>query len=134
MTPVTRSLLALLVATLAVLSAGPAEARSVGHTWAADGTLRSGCHNYRYHYVIDTPTNDWTLETFLKDPDGQGLASGTFFADSDPRRNTSAYFRFCRYSTRVGVFTIKAKVHWYGAYGGDHVRWLKPSHFRLSRR
>src|SRR3954453_4672975 len=41
---------------------------TVGRTGAPDGTLRSGCHNYRYHYVVATPTNDWTLETFLKDP------------------------------------------------------------------
>ncbi|MEP9365702.1 hypothetical protein ABLE68_22230 [Nocardioides sp. CN2-186] len=133
MTSVTRGLFALLLASLVVLSSGPAEARSVGHTWAPDGTLRSGCHNYRYHYVIKTPTSDWTLETFLKDPDGQGLASGAYFADSDPRVNKRAHFRFCRYSTRAGVFTIKAKVHWYGEFGDEHVRWLEPSHFRLSR-
>ena len=132
MTSVTRGLLALLVAALVVVSPDAAEARSVGHTSAPDGTLRSGCHNYRYHYVIKTPTNDWTLETFLKDPDGQGLASGTFFADSDPRRNAT-HFRFCRYSTRAGRFTIKAKVHWYGTYGHDHQAWLEPSHFRLRR-
>ena len=133
MTPVTRSLLALLVATLVVLSSGPAEAGSVGHTWAPDGTLRSGCHNYRYHYVIKTPTNDWTLETFLVDPTGDTLASGTFISGTDPRRGPGR-FRFCRYSTRPGTFTIRAKVHWYSGPGSEeHRRWFKPSTFRLTR-
>ena len=40
-----------------------------GHVGAPDRVLRSGCHDYRYHYVVTTPTRDWTLETFLRDPD-----------------------------------------------------------------
>ena len=105
---------------------------SYGHTGAPDGTLRPGCHNYRYHYRVESPTHDWTLETYLVDPTGDGLASGVFVAGADPVRS-SARFRFCRYSTRAGVFTIRAKLHWYDGDGGDHKVWLEPSHFRLRR-
>jgi len=110
----------------------PRDRSSYGHTNAPDGVLRSGCHNYRYRYVVTTPTNDWTLETNLRDPTGDDIASGVFASDSDPRRGRP-HFRFCRNVTRSGKFTIRAKVHWYGYYGQDHVVWLEPSHFRLSR-
>jgi hypothetical protein len=105
---------------------------SYGHTSAPDGTLRPSCHNYRYHYRVTTPTHDWTLETFLRDPTGDGLASGVFIAGTDPARDR-AHFRFCRYSTRTGVFTIRGKVTWYDGDGNDHQVWLEPSHFRLRR-
>ncbi|MBZ5740236.1 hypothetical protein [Nocardioides mangrovi] len=106
---------------------------SYGHTRAPDGTLRPGCHNYRYHYRVNSPTHDWTLETFLRDPRHDGLASGVFATDSDPTSGP-AHFRFCRYSTKPGRFTIKAHLHWYNGSGEDHDVWLEPSHFRLSRR
>lgn len=129
MTSVTRALAAAVV--LILLAATPASAaRSYGHTGSADRKLRDGCHNYRYHYVIKTPTNDWTLETFLVDPTGDTIASGTFIAGTDPRRGPG-WFRFCRYSTRPGTFTIRAKVHWYD--DSEHKRWFKPSTFRLTR-
>ena len=103
-----------------------------GHTRARDGVLRSGCRNYPYRYVVTSPTNDWTLETFLRDRTGQGIASNAYFSDSDPRRARS-HFRFCRWSTHYGRFTIRAKLHWYGDTGTDHVVWFRPSHFRLHR-
>ncbi|MFC6344126.1 hypothetical protein ACFP8W_19250, partial [Nocardioides hankookensis] len=105
---------------------------SYGRTSAPDGTLRSGCHNYRYGYRLRPPTSDWTLETFLRDRTGEGIASGVFISDSDPRAQHS-HFRFCRYSTRAGRFTIRALMHWYGPTGAEHQVWLEPSHFRLSR-
>lgn len=105
---------------------------SYGRTSAPDGTLRSGCRNYPYRYRITTPTDDWTLETFLRDPTGETIASGAFFSDSDASRNR-VRFRFCRYSTRPGRFTIRALVHWYGDTGQEHRVWLEPSHFRLKR-
>ncbi len=103
-----------------------------GHTSAPDGTLRRGCRDYPYRYVVSTPTRDWTLETFLDDRTGETIASNAYFADSDPARDR-AHFRFCRYSTYAGRFTIRAKVHWYDGTGGDHKVWLEPSHFRLRR-
>jgi hypothetical protein len=136
MTPVTILGSVLTTATLVILGGGvaaPADGvtSSYGRTHADDGRLRSGCHTYRYHYVVATPTHDWTLETFLVDPNGDTLASGAFLSDSDPERGTSG-FRFCRYSTRAGKFTIRAKVHWYNG-SAEHKAVFKPSHFRLTR-
>jgi hypothetical protein len=106
---------------------------SYGHTSAPGGTLRPGCHNYTYRYSVDVRSGDWTLETFLRDPRGAGLASGVFAPGSDPRRGR-ATFRFCRNSTKAGKFTIRAHLHWYtGADSTEHDIWLKPSHFRLKR-
>ncbi len=103
----------------------------LGHTHAEDGVLRRGCHNYPYRYVVNVRTDDWTLETFLDDRTGETVASGAFTADSDPKRKRDA-FRFCRYSTHAGRFTIRAKLTWYPDQG-EHQRWLEPSHFRLRR-
>ena len=135
MTPVTR-VLALVVA-LVVATALPAAlpaagtTSSYGPTSARDGEPRDGCHDYRYRYVVKTPTNDWLLETFLVDPRGEMIATGVLSSDSEPRRG-GARFRFCRYTTRAGVFTIRAKVHWYDG-AGEHLRRFDPSRFRLRR-
>ena len=102
-----------------------------GRTSAKDATLRDGCHDYRYRYVVTPPTDDWTLETYLDDRTGETVASGTYFSDSDPARNRPV-FRFCRYSTYAGKFTIRAKLHWYNG-SEQHKVWLEPSHFRLRR-
>jgi hypothetical protein len=107
------------------------ERRDRGHTHAPDGVLRMGCHNYPYRYRLDVRTNDWTLETFLRDRRGETIASGAFFAGADRKRQRSV-FRFCRYNTVPGRFTIRAKLHWY-TDSGDHKTWLDPSHFRLRR-
>ena len=122
------------LAVAAVLMTVPSDAAepSYGRLGARDGTLLSGCHNYRYRYRVATPTNDWTLETFLRDPSGETIASGAYFSDSDPGVD-DATFRFCRFGTRPGVFTIWAKVHWYDDHGDEHVGRLTPTRFRLSR-
>jgi hypothetical protein len=103
-----------------------------GHTSAPDGRLRRGCHDYPYRYVVTPPTSDWTLETFLTDRTGDGVASGAYFSDSDPRQDR-VHFRMCRYAVHAGRFTIRAKLHWYSSDGTDHLVWLPPSHFRLHR-
>jgi hypothetical protein len=136
--PAVRALIALLLGSLlggSWVVMGPAagvEARTYGHTGAPDRVLRSGCHGYRYHYRVRPPTNDWTLETFLVDPRGETIASGTFSSDSEHRRGHGK-FRFCRWNTRAGRFTIKAKLIWYNGYA-QHGTWLRKSHFRLTRR
>ena len=108
-----------------------AQRRDLGHTHADDGVLRTGCRNYPYRYVLKIRTNDWTLETFLDDRTGETIASGAYAAGPDRKRMTTS-FRFCRYSTQPGRFTIRAKLNWYND-SGDHEAWLKPSHFRLRR-
>lgn len=134
MTPVTllgRVLATVVLAGGLAAPAAGATTSSYGHTHADNGRLRTSCHNYRYHYVVSTPTNDWTLETFLVDRTGETIASGAFFSGSDPRRGDPR-FRFCRYSTRAGKFTIRAKVHWYDGSEG-HQAFFTPSHFWLRR-
>lgn len=135
MTWVTRAASALVAACLAATSqvAVPAAAASeYGYTAAPNRTLRPGCHDYRYRFRVTAPTDDWTLETFLRDPDRETIASGAFMSDADAGLRHSR-FRFCRYSTRPGVFRIRALLHWYGAYGEEHRVWLDTSRFRLSR-
>ena len=102
-----------------------------GHTRAPDGTLRRGCNDYPYRYVVSAPTGEWSLETFLDDRTGETVASGAYWSDGDPKRDR-VHFRFCRYSTYAGRFTISAKLLWYNDQG-EHKVWLKPSHFRLRR-
>ena len=129
-----RIVAATLVAVLTGLLPGaPASANTAryGHTARRDGTLWPSCHDYRYRYVVKAPTNDWVLETFLIDPTGTRLASNVFGSTSEPRRGRGT-FRFCRYSTRPGRFTIRAKLTWYNGSTEHRVRFL-PSHFRLHR-
>lgn len=117
-------------------AATPAAARAgtapSGSAWAPDGVLRRGCRDYPYRYAIGTPTDEWTLEVFLRDRDGRSLGSGTFISDHDPRER-SARFRFCRFSTRPGWFTIRALLHWYESNGAGHRVWLDETRFRLRR-
>lgn len=116
-----------------LLTTGPSTAATdaYGHTAAADRTLRAGCHDYPYRYVVRAPTDDWTLETFLVDPRGDRVGSGVFSAESDPRRGRPA-FRLCRYATRPGRFTIRAKLVWYDGDAAHPVRFTA-THFRLRR-
>jgi hypothetical protein len=102
-----------------------------GYTHARDGVLRRGCHDHRYRYVLTVRTDDWALETFLDDRTGETIASGAFTADSDPKRGPGV-FRFCRYGTHAGRFTIRAKLS-YDNGAGERRVWLTPSHFRLRR-
>jgi len=134
MTRVTRRAAALAAASLAAcLIAAPSTASSAyGRTAAPDRVLRAGCHDYGYRFRITAPTDDWTLETFLRGPDGEALSSGAFLSDADGHLRHSR-FRFCRYSTRPGVFRIKALLTWYGEFGEEHRVWLHTSRFRLSR-
>ena len=135
---------AVIALVLATAAPSAASTSAYGRTWERDGVLRSGCHHYRYHYVVNTPTHDWTLETFLVGPGGKHLASGAFSSQSDPERARTTWTRICRTSTRPGRFTIRAKVTWYTHKPGPlglpgtgtttkHVAWYTPSHFRLHR-
>jgi hypothetical protein len=129
-----RTLTATLVAVLTgLLPAMPSVAATdaLGHTAARDRTLRPACHDYRYRYIVKAPTDDWTLETFLIDPRGDGLGSGSFMSESDPRRGRPS-FRICRAATRPGRFTIRAKLIWYDGSEANPVKFT-PTHFRLRR-
>ena len=125
-------LTAILGGTLVVAGPAVAQAASYGHTGAPDRTLRDGCHNYRYHYRVKPPTNDWVLETFLVDPDGRSVSSGVFSSDSEPDSGSAA-FGLCRSVTRFGRFTITGRLTTYDGWD-DAVSWITPTTVRLHRR
>ena len=110
----------------------PATTTTTGSVTAPSGPLRRGCRNYPYRYSLATPTDEWTLEVNLRDRDGRSLSSGTFISDADASSG-KARFRFCRWSTRPGWFTIRALVHWYEPSGAGHAERLPASRFRLWR-
>lgn len=109
-----------------------------GRTWRKDGTLRQGCHGYRFAYrvrpaaVLDGADDDWAAEFFLVDPRGRGLGTVAKDSDIDPRRG-SARFRVCRETTRPGRFRIRGKLSVYddGILEGEV--WIKVGRFRLRR-
>ena len=134
-----RSLLTTLALTAAAVLTGSITAGATttyGHVGAADGTLRPGCHPYRYHYVAEPPSHDWFLETWLHDPRGRPRGSGDFASGSDPRRGHGR-FGICRSTVVPGRFTIRARLSWYtaGLLPGDppvrHTRWFEPAYVRL---
>lgn len=109
------------------------EHRDWGSTGAPDRPLRSGCHGYNYHYVVDPPSDDWAAEIFLVDPRGVKLASGAIDVDSDPARGQRSW-TICGPSTVPGRFTIKMRVTWQTSITEIHKGWVEPSHFRLYRK
>jgi hypothetical protein len=136
-----RIVAALALSTVVVLEGSTAVwawTTAYGHVGARDRTFRSGCHRYRYHYVVKPPSDDWILQTWLYDPRGRPRGSGDFLAGSDPRRGRSS-FGICRSTVVPGRFTITARISWYtpGLLPVDppveHHRWFKPAHFRLHR-
>ena len=117
---------------LPLLVAAPAQADVAGgHTAAPDGTLRRGCHAYAFTYAVTTPYDDWTLETEVVDPGGRSVASHAFLGPSDAQQGTGRY-TLCRWATRAGRFTVRAKLTWYDGPEGVVVR-LPDATFRLRR-
>jgi hypothetical protein len=137
-----RRLLAAVVLAISLAPAGGSAAwawtTGYGHVGARDGTLRAGCHRYRYHYVVKPGSADWTLETWLCDPHDKPRGAGDLFAGSDPKEGHDS-FGLCRASVVPGRFTITARLRWYtpGTLPTDpptrHTVWFRPAHFRLSR-
>src|SRR5687768_9128039 len=78
-----------------------------GRTIRGDGFLKRSCRNYPYRYELTPPEGEWALETFLIAPGRVPLASGAFAIGTNPPSGR-ATFRFCRSSTRPGVFKIRA--------------------------
>lgn len=110
-----------------------------GRLWAADKVLRDGCHGYRYQYRVRPRTNDWSLETFLRDPRGETIAHNAIDSDSNAKRGHDR-FRFCRWSTRPGRFKIRGKLTIYHKAefplieeDTQKVVWIKPGYFRMRR-
>ena len=113
--------------------AGSAE---YGRAWRKDGVLRAGCHDYRFQYRVRPgnvqPGNDWSVEFFVVDRRGEGVASAVKDSEIDPKRG-SARFGLCRTSTVPGRFKIRGKLSVYDGYALVDVVWIKPARFRLRR-
>jgi hypothetical protein len=130
--------IATVLTTVAVLLGGgmavPAGAGNpdLGRIWAKDKVLKRGCHNYRYQYKVTPRGYDWSLETYLRDPTGEIIASNALDSFVDRRRGSST-FRFCRYATRPGTFKIRGKLTLYDGYD-QHVGWVRPDFFRMRLR
>jgi len=132
-----KRLATVLVAVTALLGAGltaPADAGNpnLGRLRANDQVLRKGCHDYRYAYQVISRAEEWALETFLRDPTGEIIASNAKDSMVDAKRGHGT-FRFCRYSTQPGRFKIRGKLTRYDGYD-QTVGWVQPAFFRLRRR
>lgn len=124
-----------LVATL--IAAPPSEAGREaevigGNTAALDGTLRKGCHRYHFAYVVQVPTEDWTLEVSIVDRRGEAVASFAFLGPSDLNTRTTSY-RLCRGATVPGTFRIKSILNWYDDPSVPTRAYVPVTRFRLAR-
>lgn len=126
--------LVLLLGLAAVGTTAPAGASEVGGSvQATDGKLRRGCHTYSFDYAVQTPYDDWSLETTVVDPRGEGVASHAFLGPSDPKAQRATY-RLCRWATRPGRFTVRAKLVAYDDPSEGTEVLLPEATFRLRRR
>jgi hypothetical protein len=130
--PVLVAGLVLALGTLAIgAPAGAVEAG--GSLEAADGVLRRGCHVYSFVYAVQTPYDDWMLETSVRDPRGRGVASQAFLGPYDARSQRVTY-RLCRWATRPGRFTVIGKLVAYDDPDRGTTVQLPVESFRLRRR
>ena len=119
--------------------AGAVETRPDVHPeWGKTSTrahrLKPGCANYRYRYAITPPDGEWALETFLVGPGGDALGHDAMAIGMDGLSGRDS-FRFCRASTRPGVFKIRALLSVQDSSGKDYVSgWLPVTKFRLRAR
>lgn len=129
----TALLTGLLVGLLVVSSPGSSQAAARYESWGSvsskDHVLKRGCHDYGYRYQITTPTREWMAEIFFLTPDGEGLASATFFSQSDPNRGHRR-LTVCRSSAPYGRYKIKMKVTWQRE---NETARVKPAFFRFTR-
>jgi len=136
------SSVALALATgLLVSAAPPAPAKPNYKPWgvvrAPDQVLKPGCHKYRFHYKMTTPTDSWAAEFFLVNQNGRGITSQAIMAESDPKKGWLRW-TVCRASTKPGRHKIRMKVT-YNPRPSDPTPdnldgWVKPAFFQLKRR
>jgi hypothetical protein len=137
-----RALSLALVSSLLVLGIGLAapvgavEAKPEVHPeWGRTATkahiLKRSCRNYRYTYEITPPDGEWGLEVFLVGPGGVHLGHDAMVIGTDPKKGADS-FRFCRPSTRPGIFKIRALLSVQAKSGKDYQEgWLPVTRFRL---
>jgi hypothetical protein len=126
--------LVLLLGLAALGTTTPAGASEVGGSvQATDAKLRRGCHTYSFDYAVQTPYDDWSLETTVVDSRGEGVASHAFLGPYDPQAQRATY-RLCRWATRPGRFTVRAKLVAYDDPSEGTEVLLPEATFRLRRR
>ena len=127
------------VLTLSLALAAPAHSGQKvrpewGKTAAKNGFLKKRCKNYKYSYAITPPEGNWGLELFLRGPKGKPLAHDAKVIGQNPEKGTGT-FRFCRPTTRPGVFKIRAKLSVQDEFGNNYREgWLPVTKFRLRNR
>lgn len=95
-------------------------------------TLRPGCHAYPFTYRVVVPAEAWMVELTLVSPDGENLASDTFYSDNAPAAGRRQW-RVCEVTTRPGVHRVRIKTTAYD--GRDQAVRAEPAvRFRLRNR
>jgi hypothetical protein len=98
--------------------------------------LHPGCHDYRYRYAVQPPTDDWVLETWLRDPPGKRRSYGYVQVGGDAEQARPS-FRICSAHVVPGRVTITARLTWWDdpvlpiLDATAHTAHLAPAHFRL---
>lgn len=108
-----------------------------GRARAPDQVLRKGCDRYRFHYRVDPPAaaEHWLAEIFLHSPDGTALGYKVYLSDKPDPDPLKAWRRFevCKSSTSFGRHKLRMKVSWFERDETEHVGWVRPSYFRMTR-
>lgn len=135
MKPLSVALAALIVAPIAtlpvVLPVSSADAAtSWGHASAPDQTIRSGCRDYRFHYDVTAPGDEWMAELTLVNPHGRQVSTRTYESAAEKRTGTGT-FELCEPTTSPGRYRIKMKVTSYDDRASS-ARQVAPGTFRLT--
>ncbi len=121
----------------AAMKPDPLEGLTVHPEWGSvtgtPGVLKKGCRTYTFSYSITPPEGIWGLEVFISDPRQTSVAATAFLQGYDPESGSGKY-KLCRYTTRYGRFTIRAKLSVDDGYGVITEGQLPADHFRLHRR
>lgn len=103
-----------------------------GHASAPTQKIKPGCRDYRFHYDVTVPGDEWMAEITLVDPRG-GKVSTRTYESSTYASSGAGTFRLCKPTTRPGRYRIDMLVTSYDdrAVSARHVA---PSTFRLVAR
>lgn len=98
---------------------------------APDGRLKRGCKDYRYSYVVQGTSEDWTFDIAMQDRAGKGVNAQSLIGPNDPTSGVLD-FRLCRWATKAGVFTLKGQLVSYD--GAEETSVTVTEAFRLRAR
>ncbi len=105
-----------------------------GKAWSKRHVLRKGCKFYSFSYRVNPPTDEWTAELFMVNPNGRNLLSLMIDSNADPAKGTRRWStQICRRSTVFGKHKIKMKVVWTTKKRGNLHSYVEPTTFRFVR-